>query len=70
MNITIKVNVKWGKQLYKDIELDLSQNINTFKHQVYDLSRVPVDKQKLMAKGKVMKDEQPWSTYPSVKNGV
>ena len=23
-----------------------------------------------MAKGKVLKDDQPWSTYPSVKNGV
>lgn len=41
---TIKVSIKWGKQTFSDIELDLSQDITLFKSQVYALTNVPVDK--------------------------
>ena len=44
MDITITLSIKWGKQLFKDIEVDLSQDIATFKAQVYAISRVPVEK--------------------------
>jgi ubiquitin carboxyl-terminal hydrolase 14 len=31
---------------------------------------VPVEKQKVMAKGKIIKDENEWKDYPAVKEGV
>ena len=66
--MSITVNVKWGKQMYENIELDTSDDIATFKCQLYALTNVPVDKQKVMAKGKVLKDDAEWSAYPGVKD--
>lgn len=66
--MSITVNVKWGKQMFEDIELDLSDDIATFKCQLYALTNVPVEKQKVMAKGKVLKDEAEWSAYPGIVN--
>lgn len=67
---TVKVSVKWNKQVFDDVEINLSDDILTFKSQVYALSNVPVDKQKLMAKGKILKDDAAWSAYPGVKDGA
>jgi ubiquitin carboxyl-terminal hydrolase 14 len=47
--------VKWNKVALTDIEVELSQDVLTFKTQIYALSNVPVDKQKLMYKGKLLK---------------
>lgn len=41
----------------KDIELDKSQDVLTFKAILYAMSSVPVDKQKIMIKGKMLKDD-------------
>jgi ubiquitin carboxyl-terminal hydrolase 14 len=41
---TIKVSIKWGKQVFNDVELDLSEDITLFKSQIYALSNVPVEK--------------------------
>jgi len=38
--------------------------------QVYALTNVPVGKQKIMAKGKIVKDDTQWSAYPAVKQGA
>jgi ubiquitin carboxyl-terminal hydrolase 14 len=67
---TIKVSIKWGKQLFDNVEVNLNEDISVFKCQVYALSNVPVDKQKVMAKGKIIKDDAKWSDYPAVKEGV
>ena len=66
--MSITVNVKWGKQLFENIELDMSDDISTFKCQLYALTNVPVDKQKVMAKGKILKDDAEWTAYPAVKD--
>ena len=50
------MNVKWGKELLSGIELDKTQDVMTFKAILYALSNVPVDKQKIMIKGKMLKD--------------
>lgn len=42
----------------------------TFKAQLYALSNVPIDKQKVMAKGKIIKDDGDWAHYPGVKEGA
>ena len=30
----IKVNIKWGKKVFEDFEIDLDENITTFKWQI------------------------------------
>lgn len=66
---TIKVSIKWNKEIINDVELNMAEDIETFKNQIYSLTDVPVDKQKLMAKGGLLKEGQPWSKYPGVKDG-
>lgn len=56
--------------MFDDVELNLSEDIMTFKCQVYALSNVPVEKQKLMVKGKIIKEGSEWSAYPGVKAGA
>ena len=51
------VNVKWGKELFSGIEVDTNEEVLVFKSQIYALSNVPVEKQKVMIKGKILKDE-------------
>ena len=34
------------------------------------MTNVPVDKQKIMCKGKILKDDAEWSAYPGLKDGV
>ena len=61
--------MKWGKELIKDIELDKSQDVLTFKAILYAISNVPVDKQKIMIKGKILKDEDDLSKF-DISNGM
>ena len=53
------VNVKWGKQVLSEVEVDTSQNGMTFKALLYSLTLVPIDKQKVMIKGKMLKASSP-----------
>eukprot|EP00611_Tribonema_gayanum_P012172 TRINITY_DN22822_c0_g1_i1.p1 TRINITY_DN22822_c0_g1~~TRINITY_DN22822_c0_g1_i1.p1 ORF type:complete len:617 (-),score=235.18 TRINITY_DN22822_c0_g1_i1:454-2232(-) len=47
----VKVNVKWNKQVFPDVELDPSDSVETFKTQLWTLTGVPLERQKLMSKG-------------------
>lgn len=67
---SIKLQVKWGKKVFDDVDLNLEDDITTFKCQLYALTNVPIEKQKLMAKGKIVKDESEWKDYPGVKAGA
>jgi ubiquitin carboxyl-terminal hydrolase 14 len=51
------VNVKWGKEQFNNVEVNTAEEPLVFKSQLYALSNVPVDKQKIMIKGKILKDE-------------
>ena len=62
------VNIKWGKEMLKDIEIDMDSDVLTFKTQVYALSDVPVDKQKIMIKGKIIKVSIPHKSCRMTKN--
>ena len=70
VNQEIKVKIKWGKQLYEDVPVDLAQDVAAFKGVVYAMTRVPVEKQKIMVKGKVIKDGSEWGAYAGVKEGA
>lgn len=55
----VKVNVKWmnGKTTLEGVELNKNESPSIFKAQVLTLTGVPVDRQRLMFKGAVIKDD-------------
>ncbi|RWS06929.1 ubiquitin carboxyl-terminal hydrolase 14-like protein [Dinothrombium tinctorium] len=52
-----KVKVKWGKELFDGIELNTDEEPIVFKAQLFALTGVKTDRQKVMFKGKVIGDE-------------
>lgn len=62
------VSVKWQKQVFSAVEIDTSQPPYVFKCQLYDLTGVPPERQKIMVKGGLLKDDADWSTL-GVKEG-
>lgn len=48
---TFKVNIKWGKELYKEIELNTDEPPVVFKAQLFALTGVQPERQKIMVKG-------------------
>ena len=61
--------MKWGKQTFKDIDVNTAEDPLTLKAILYGLSNVPVDKQKVMIKGKVLKDEDDLTKF-GIKSGM
>ncbi|KAM2654059.1 hypothetical protein EV2_025612 [Malus domestica] len=64
----LNVSVKWQKELLKAVEIDTNQPPYVFKCQLYDLTGVPPERQKIMVKGGLLKDDADWSTL-GVKEG-
>ena len=55
----VAVVVKWGKNTY-EVELDTSESVETFKAQLFALTSVPIERQKIMGvKGGTMKVRGP-----------
>jgi hypothetical protein len=57
---SLKVEVKWQKELFKDIEIDTAQPPLVFKVQLFTLTGVPPERQKIMVKGGMLKDDGDW----------
>ena len=57
--MAIPITVKWNKETY-DVEADTSQPPSVFKFQLYSLTGVPPDRQKIMIKGGFLKDDSDW----------
>lgn len=55
---TFTVKVKWQKETFKNVEVDTDSDIIDFKAQLYALSSVPIDRQKIMCAGKTLKDDE------------
>lgn len=65
----LKVNLKWGKEKFTNIELDTSEPPLVFKSQIFALTGVPPERQKVMGvKGGTLKDDSDWSKL-NIKNG-
>lgn len=47
----LKINIKWNKEKFDNVEVDLSAGVSALKEKIYALTNVPKDRQKLMAKG-------------------
>jgi ubiquitin carboxyl-terminal hydrolase 14 len=54
----VKVSVKWGKEAYTDVDADPSQPPSVFKLQLFSLTGVPPERQKVMIKGVLLKDDE------------
>lgn len=63
-----KVKVKWSKELFEDVEVDTSEEPMVFKAQLYALTGVQPERQKVMIKGATLKDSS-WDTV-KLRNGL
>ncbi|XP_068093337.1 ubiquitin carboxyl-terminal hydrolase 14 [Hyperolius riggenbachi] len=62
------VNVKWGKEKFDNVELNTDEPPMVFKAQLFALSGVQPDRQKVMVKGGTLKDDD-WGSI-KIKNGM
>ena len=53
----MKVSVKHQRSVYPDLELDMSQPPEIFKAMLFSLTGVPIERQKVMVKGGLLKDD-------------
>lgn len=51
------IKVKWGKEIFKNVEVDTDCDVEDFKAQLYALSNVPIERQKIMCLGKTLSEE-------------
>lgn len=65
---TYKVQVKWNKQVF-DVDLDTNDSPLDFKTQIFSLTGVEPDKQKIMGKGFIFKDNMSWDKIKNLKDG-
>ena len=64
---TLNVKVKWGKQVFDSVDVDTDQPPIVFKSQLFALTNVPPDRQKVMMKGGILKDDD-WGNVVVKKN--
>ena len=60
--------MKWGKELFKDVELDTKESPDVFRAQIFALTGVPIDKMKLLLKGSTIKPDSWEGTEGKLKN--
>lgn len=64
--VFVVVKVKWGKETYPDLEVNTDEPPMLFKAQLFALTGVQPERQKVMLKGVTLKDED-WKNF-SLKN--
>ncbi|KER24625.1 ubiquitinyl hydrolase 1 [Opisthorchis viverrini] len=52
-----KINIKWQKERYKDVECNTDESPEKFKAVLFSLTGVPPSRQKVMMPGKILGDE-------------
>jgi len=60
--------VKWGKHTFDDIEINADEPPSVFKAQLYTLTNVLPERQKIMVKGGTLKDDADWKQL-GIKDG-
>eukprot|EP00088_Acartia_fossae_P014856 TRINITY_DN1800_c0_g1_i6.p1 TRINITY_DN1800_c0_g1~~TRINITY_DN1800_c0_g1_i6.p1 ORF type:complete len:510 (-),score=166.84 TRINITY_DN1800_c0_g1_i6:327-1856(-) len=53
---TFKIKVKWGKEIYQDVEVNTDEEPILFKAQMFALTGVQPERQKIMLKGAILGD--------------
>jgi len=69
MSDSVKVCVKWGKEVFRDLEVDVREQPLAFKSLLFSLSGVPPERQKLMIKGALVGDHE-WGPKTLPKDGA
>lgn len=64
------VNIKWGKELFSNVELNTDEPPLIFKAQLFALSSVAPERQKIMVKGKIIGDNDWSNVVPVLQNGL
>uniref|UniRef100_A0AAQ4R1B0 Ubiquitin carboxyl-terminal hydrolase 14 n=1 Tax=Gasterosteus aculeatus aculeatus TaxID=481459 RepID=A0AAQ4R1B0_GASAC len=64
----LALNVKWGKEKFDAVELNTEEPPMVFKAQLFALTGVQPDRQKVMVKGGTLKDDE-WGNI-KLKNGM
>lgn len=62
MHFYILVKVKWGKEVYPDIDVNTDEPPMLFKAQLFALTGVQPERQKVMIKGVTLKDDD-WNNF-------
>uniref|UniRef100_A0A8C5HKG3 Ubiquitin carboxyl-terminal hydrolase n=1 Tax=Gouania willdenowi TaxID=441366 RepID=A0A8C5HKG3_GOUWI len=68
MSVYNHLNVKWGKEKFDGVELNTEEPPMVFKAQLFALTGVQPDRQKVMIKGGTLKDDE-WGNI-KLKNGM
>eukprot|EP00911_Craspedida_sp_UC1_P002901 UC1_evm1s2118 len=58
-----KVNVKWDKETFREVELNSDEPPAVFQAQLFALTSVPPERQKVMLKGAMLKEGGDWSKF-------
>jgi len=67
---SFKVKIKWGKEKFDDVLCNTDDEPLVFKAQVFALSGVQPERQKIMIKGQVLKDDE-WAAFAKhLKDGA
>jgi len=67
---SFKVKIKWGKEKFDDVVCNTDEEPIVFKAQVFALSGVQPERQKIMVKGQTLKDDE-WTPFSKhLKDGV
>lgn len=70
IEMPVKVNIKWGKEQFKDVEVSMEEPPIVFKAQMFALSGVQPERQKIMVKGQIIKDDDWSNVQANMKNGI
>lgn len=60
------VSVKWQKEVFSDVEINTSLSPYDFKCQLFALTGVPPERQKIMVKGGLLKVLELWQFFWNV----
>jgi len=64
----LRVHVKWGKNKYENLEIDTADPPLVFKTQIWTLTGIIPERQKILVKGGTLKDDSDWNTL-AIKEG-
>ena len=62
-----KIKVKWGKEVFQDVEVNTDEEPMVFKAQLFALTGVQPERQKVMLKGSIL--DQSWDKM-KMKDGL
>ncbi|CCI41795.1 unnamed protein product [Albugo candida] len=68
---SVTVSIKWGKKIYENISIDKNVAISELQSKIYELTSVPIARQKLMSKAwkGILKEDSQRNQFSGLQNG-